>query len=75
MGMNELKTIEQYDEQPVWCWNFYEEELNTFRLLGIRTVGDLLRRFGELEQTASKDPAWDALRQEAERLGVYHKIE
>ena len=68
-------TIDQYDEQPVWCWNFYEEELNTFRLLGIRTVGDLLRRFGELEPTASKDPAWDALRKEAERLGFMNNKE
>ena len=76
---NETKTIEQYDEESMLSWNFYPEELGTMRLLGIRTIGDLLRRYGEWERTVENDVSWhtdagwDFLKREAVRLGVYKK--
>ena len=46
-------TIEQYDKESVLIWNFYPEELNTMHLLGVRTIGDLLRRYDEIDRLTS----------------------
>ena len=43
-------TIEQYDNESVLMWNFYPEELNTMHLLGVKTIGDLLRRYDEIDR-------------------------
>ena len=65
-------TIEQYDKESVLIWNFYPEELNTMRLLGVRTIGDLLSRYGEIDRLTNHK-LFDRLQfitDEAKRLGL-----
>ena len=43
-------TIEEYDKESVLGWNFYKEELNTMNIFGVKTIGDLIRRYDEIDE-------------------------
>lgn len=60
------KTIEEYEKESVLGYNFDNDEFRTFQLLGIRTMGDLLRRHKEVK---GNDIMWQTIRKEAARLG------
>ena len=66
------RTLEEYDNESVLGWNFYREELNTLRLLGITTIGQLLRRLPELKDKCIRidhdDAFWKFVNSEHERL-------
>lgn len=64
-------TIEQYDGESVLDWNFYKEELNTMRIFGVNTIGDLIRRYNEIDEKTNHK-LFEHLRfvtDEAKRLG------
>ena len=64
-------TIEQYDKESVLIWNFYPEELNTMHLLEVRTIGDLIRRYDEIDKATSHKlfERLQFITDEAKRLG------
>ena len=71
MTMKGTATIEQYDHESVLMWNFYPEELNTMHLLGVRTIGDLLRRYDEIDRLTNHKlfESLPFITDEAKRLG------
>ena len=62
-------TIEQYDQESVLNWNFYPEELNTMKLLGVKTMGDLIRRYDEINEATKLFEHLRFVKDEAIRLG------
>ena len=65
-------TIEQYDNENVLDWNFYPEELNTMHLLGVKTIGDMLRRYDEIDSLTNHKlfERLPFITDEAQRLGL-----
>ena len=62
-------TIEQYDGESVLNWNFYPEELNTMKLFGVKTMGDLIRKYDEINSATKLFEHLRFVTDEAIRLG------